>query len=142
MTIRASGLSPRDTRGSACARASFDSSLRASPASCTNTRAPRCASARATTHPSPPLFPGPAYTATGSSRASGYARTVSVAAASPARCMSVRDGVPAAMAAESLAAASAAVVTRTSVIVRRARAATKDGGLGGRRGWLQCGSLV
>ena len=78
----------------------------------TRTRTPVDASARATTQASPPLLPGPASTSTpASSRRESAARS-RAAAAAPARCMSARDGMPAAIADASRAADSELVTTR------------------------------
>ncbi len=71
------------------------------------------ASARAMTHASPPLFPGPAKIRTPASSRFMYRRLISAAAAAPARCMSAREGTPALIVEESRAADSALVTTRT-----------------------------
>ena len=88
----------------------------ASTGSMTRRRTPVDASARATTHASPPLLPGPASTRTPASSRSRNRNAISAAAAAPARCMSARDGMPAAIADASRAADSELVTTR---IMRR-----------------------
>src|SRR5688500_9724793 len=73
---------------------------------------PAAESAPATTQPSPPLLPGPAYTATPRRRRRGKRRAISVAAAAPERCITARDGMPASIERRSAAADCAAVTTR------------------------------
>ena len=70
---------------------------------------------RATTQPSPPLFPEPVKTATPCLRRSEYRRSISADAAAPARSMSTREGVPLSMAARSRSADSLAPTTQAGI---------------------------
>src|ERR1019366_7324110 len=70
-----------------------------------------------TTHASPPLLPGPAYTATPRDDSSGKRLNTRPATARPAACISERDGTPPAIAAASSSAACDALTTRTLIAV-------------------------
>src|SRR5260221_3853695 len=98
----------------ASARSARASSVPGSAHCTTRTRAPTAWSARATTHPSPPLFPPPFATSTPCESCVANRAASGVAAAAPARCMSAGVGSPAAMAAASAAAAPPASATNMS----------------------------
>ena len=115
-------ITPSDPSGTACvstalaaSRSAIASGVRDGPTSATRTRTPRLASSAATTHASPPLLPGPAYTATPCDDSSGKRLNTRPAAARPAACISERDGTPPAIAAASSSAACDALTTRTLI---------------------------